>query len=105
MTARDPIELLLAGEYPDPETGEMLAAESRAVVIEDSLAGREAELVGALGVGTRVAVVSDRTTYGVMGERVERALAGGFTVQSIVLDDGPRSDEQTVARLLAALAP
>ena len=37
MPAGDPVALLLAGSYPDPETGELLAAESRAVVIEDSL--------------------------------------------------------------------
>jgi glycerol-1-phosphate dehydrogenase [NAD(P)+] len=105
MPARDPIALLLAGEYPDPDTGEMLAAESRAVVIEDSLAGREAELVAELGVGHNVAVVSDRTTHDVLAGRVERALAGEFAVQSLVLDAGPRADEQTVTRLLDALAP
>ena len=73
MPAADPIALLLAGEYPDPETGSMLAAESQAVVIEPSLAGAEADLVAALDVGTRVAVVSDRDTHAVLGERVERA--------------------------------
>jgi glycerol-1-phosphate dehydrogenase [NAD(P)+] len=104
MPARDPIALLLAGEYPDPETGEMLAAESRAVVIEDSLAGREAELVAELGAGRNVAVLSDRTTHDVLAGRVERALAGPFSVQSLVLDAGPRADEQTVTRLIAALA-
>src|SRR5215831_9000889 len=105
MPARDPIALLLAGEYPDPETGEMLAAESRAVVIEDSLAGREAELVAELGFGRNVAVISDRITHDVLAGRVERALAGEFAVQSLVLDAGPRADEQTVTRLLDALAP
>jgi glycerol-1-phosphate dehydrogenase [NAD(P)+] len=105
MLARDPIALLLAGEYPDPETGDMLAAESRAVVIEDSLAGREAELVAQLGVGRNIAVVSDRTTHDVLAGRVERALAGEFAVQSLVLDAGPRADEHTVTRLLDALAP
>ena len=104
MPARDPIEQLLAGEYPDPETGTMLAAESRAVVIEDSLAGHEADLVAALGAGHRIAVLSDRTTHDVLAGRVERALAR-FTVQSIVLDSGPRADEQTVTRLVEALAP
>ena len=104
MPAPDPIELLLAGRYPDPDTGELLAAESRAVVIEDSLAGDEAELVAALDAGTHVAIVSDRTTHEVLGARIERALAGRFTVQSIVLDAGPRADDATVARLLAALA-
>lgn len=105
MSARDPIALLLAGQYPDPETGEPLAAESRAVVIEDSLAGHEGDLVAALGVGTHVAVVSDPSTHAVLGARVERALAGRFAVQSIVLDASPRADDDTVARLLAALAP
>jgi glycerol-1-phosphate dehydrogenase [NAD(P)+] len=104
MPARDAIALLLAGQYPDPTTGEMLAAESRAVVIEESLAGREAELVGALGAGPNVAVLSDRTTHGVLGARVERAL-GRLNVQSLVLDAGPHADEATVARLLAGLAP
>jgi glycerol-1-phosphate dehydrogenase [NAD(P)+] len=105
MPAADPIALLLAGEYPDPETGSLLAAESQAVVIEPSLAGAEADLVAALDVGTRVAVVSDRNTHAVLGARVERALGGRFTVQSIVLDAAPRADEATVERLLAALEP
>ena len=58
MPPRDPIALLLAGQYPDPETGELLAAESKAVVIEDSLAGNEADLVTALGVGTHGLLLS-----------------------------------------------
>ncbi len=105
MPAGDPIELLLAGCYPDPETGALLAAESRAVVIEDSLAGSEGELVAALGAGPHVAVVSDRTTHGVLGARVERGLAGRFAVQSIVLDAGPAADDATVSRIVAALSP
>ena len=105
MPVRDPIALLLAGQYPDPETGELLAAESRAVVIEDSLDGSEAELVAALGVGKAVAVISDRNTHRVLGQRVERALDRRFGVQSIVLDASPRADDATVARVLAALAP
>jgi len=105
MPAGDPIAELLAGRYPDPDTGELLAAESQAVVIEDSLAGGEDELVAALGVGRRVAVVSDRDTHAALGARIERALGGRFSVQSIVLDDRPRADAGTVTRLLDALAP
>ncbi len=99
----DPIALLLAGQYFDPDTGTMLAAESRAVVIEDSLAGHEADLIAALGTGNQIAVVSDRTTHALLGSSIERALAR-FTVQSIVLD-APRADDATVARLQTALAP
>ena len=105
MPAPDPIALILAGRYPDPDTGQLLRAESRAVVIEDSLADREGELIAELGVGTHVAVLSDRTTHAVLGARVVRALAARFTVQSIVLDAGPVADEATVERVLAALAP
>lgn len=99
----DPIELLLAGRYPDPETGELHTAASRAVVIESSLAGHEADLIAALGTWTTVAVVSDQTTHAVLGERIERALAR-YTVQSIVLDH-PHADDVDAVKLQAAFAP
>ncbi len=103
MPAADPIASLLAGTYPDPETGELLRAESRSVVIEDSLVGGETELVARLGIGRHVAVISDANTHAVLGARVERALAGTFTVQSLVLGSDPHADADTVARLVAAL--
>ncbi len=99
----DPIELLLAGRYPDPETGELLAAESRAVVIENSLAGHEVDLIAALGTWSTIAVVSDHTTHALLGARIERALAR-YTVQSIVLD-APHADDATAVALQAAFAP
>jgi glycerol-1-phosphate dehydrogenase [NAD(P)+] len=105
MPAAEPIASLLAGTYPDPQTGELLRAESRSVVIEDSLAGSEAELVGALGLGRHLAVVSDANTHAVLGHRVERALSGRFSVQSIVLGTALRADADVVTRLLAALDP
>jgi glycerol-1-phosphate dehydrogenase [NAD(P)+] len=105
MSAPDPIAELVAGTYPDPETGERLRAEAKAVVVEDSLDGAEAELIDALGAGRHVAVISDVDTHAALGARVARALAGRFDVQSIVLDARPRADDATVARLLAALAP
>jgi glycerol-1-phosphate dehydrogenase [NAD(P)+] len=100
----DPIARLLAGQYPDPETGEPLRAASRSVVIEDALDGREADLVEALGVGRRLAVVSDDDTFAALGQRVERALASRFDVQRIVLGRAPHADSATVARLGEALA-
>jgi glycerol-1-phosphate dehydrogenase [NAD(P)+] len=101
----DPIELLLAGRYPDPQTGELLAAAARRVVIADQLDGAEAELVGGLGLGPRLAVVADPDTLAALGDRVARALAGRFTVQRVVLDRAPHADAATVARLEAAIAP
>jgi glycerol-1-phosphate dehydrogenase [NAD(P)+] len=100
MPAVDPIELLLAGRYPDPETGELLAAESRTIVIEDSLAGRERELVESLELGRQFAVLADTNTYEVLGRRVCDALG----VKPVVLD-APIADSETVARLVSSLPP
>ena len=54
------------------------------LAIEPSLAGREAELVAPLGLGDRIAVVSDANTHPILGQRVERALEGRAKVTSIV---------------------
>jgi glycerol-1-phosphate dehydrogenase [NAD(P)+] len=105
MPANDPIELLLAGRYPDPETGELLRAEARSVVIADSLAGSEADLIAALGLGKKLAIVADATTYRVLGERLERALEGRFSVQRIVLGEAPHADTDTIAYISRELAP
>lgn len=101
----DPIALLLAGRYPDPETGAPLGAQSRAVVIEPSLDGAEADLVAALGLGPELAVISDVDTHAALGARVERALGARFSVQSIVLGHRPVPDTATLARLEAAVGP
>ena len=100
----DPIALLLAGRYPDPETGEHLAAAARSVVIDESLDGREVDLVAALDVGHHLAVVSDEDTYAALGRRVERALASRFAVQRIVLPHAPHADTATVGDLAAVIA-
>lgn len=91
----DPLAQLLDGTYRDPETGKPVAVATRALVIERSLAGLEAELVRALGVGRRLAVVSDRTTHAVLGARIERALDGAFAIDSLVLPQAPHADEAT----------
>lgn len=103
--ATDPLEQLLAGRYRDPETGERLGAAARSLVIDDSLDGREAELVAALDLGRRLAVVADEDTFAALGRRVERALASRFTVQRIVLGREPHADADTLARLAAVLEP
>jgi glycerol-1-phosphate dehydrogenase [NAD(P)+] len=102
--ALDTLGRLLAGEFRDPDDGQPLVAPIRTVVIEDSLAGREADLVGALGLGERLAVVSDPTTRRVLGRRVEQALGRAALVQSIVLPEHPEPDLETVDRLRKATA-
>jgi glycerol-1-phosphate dehydrogenase [NAD(P)+] len=93
---------LLGGDFRDPDDGQPLVAPIRSVVIEDSLAGREADLVGALDLGGRLAVVSDATTHRVMGRRIEQALGPVAEAGSIVLPDHPEPDLETVDRLCTA---
>jgi glycerol-1-phosphate dehydrogenase [NAD(P)+] len=103
MPAGDPIEQLLAGRYPDPETGELLGCEARSVAIEDSLEGRELELVAALGLGSHFAVIGDVDTYAALGERVASALESRFTVQRVVLGAHPHCDVPTIDAVGAGL--
>jgi glycerol-1-phosphate dehydrogenase [NAD(P)+] len=101
--AGDPVARLLAGQYPDPETGELLGAAARSVVIAASLDGREADLVAALDLGHHLAVVADEDTYAALGRRVSGALASRFAVQEVVLGHAPHADTATVAQLGARL--
>ena len=100
----DPLASLLAGTYRDPQTGELLAAETRSVVIADSLAGDEVELVTPLVPGRRLALIADRITFAVLGERVAEALAGRFEVERVILD-APHADAATVERITHGLDP
>lgn len=99
MPPADPLELLLEGRYPDPETGELLAASSRAIAIEPSLDGMEADLVARLDLGRRFVVVADVNTQPALGDRIVRALGA----QSIILHDGVVADEETIAKVAAAV--
>ena len=85
MTHGSTIDALLAGTLPDPDGGPPLAVATRAVAIASSLDGDEADLVRSLALGRRLAVISDSTTHGVLGARVERALDAVGSVDSIVL--------------------
>ena len=102
--APDAIEALLRGEWADPDGGPPVGVPVRAVAIERSLIGVEAELVAPLGLGCRLAVVSDSTTRTVLGERVERALAALSSIVPVVLDGRPHADADTVATLRRASA-
>ena len=68
----DAIRALLEGRYPDPDGPGMLAVPTRSVVIAPGLSGDAASLVAPLGLGRRLAVVSDATTHGILGAGVER---------------------------------
>ena len=101
--SRDLMERLLAGRLPDPDGAGMLAVPTRKVVIAPSLAGQEAGLLADLGLGRRLAVVSDPATRAVLGARVGAGLAG-WDVFEVVLEPAPHPDDKTVARVRAATA-
>jgi glycerol-1-phosphate dehydrogenase [NAD(P)+] len=98
----DPILQLLTGQWPDPESGDLLGVPVRSIVIADSLDGIEGELVARLDLGRRLAVVSDPFTHEVLGARVEQALAAAGQVIPIRLRDHPHADDTTVDRIRAA---
>ncbi len=102
--AQDIISQLIDGSYRDPEGAAPVRVDTRALAIEPSLAGMELDLLRSLSFGPRLAVVSDRTTHDVMGARIEKALAGGFQVYSVVLPARPHADAATVAAIRDATA-
>lgn len=87
---------LLEGRFSDPDTGRLVSVGTRSLVIERTLAGNEGDLVHALSMGRRIAVVSDSNTHQALAERVERSLAGLGLVDSIILPGHPHPDENTV---------
>jgi glycerol-1-phosphate dehydrogenase [NAD(P)+] len=102
--AHDDIRQLIEARWPDPDGGAPLGVATRSVVIERSLAGDEAELVRALGLGPAFAVVSDPATREVLGARVERALASLGTVVPVALGAPPHADAETAAAIGRASA-
>lgn len=92
----DPIQSLLDGTYVDAETGKLVGIATRSLVVADTLAGTEAELVGGLGFGRKLAIISDPTTQSVLGARVEASLASRFDIKSIVLSENPYPDDDAV---------
>jgi len=102
--AEDPLAQLIRGALPDPDGGPPLAVPVKSVVIERSLDGDEVALVGALDLGSRLAVVTDTDTHAALGARVERALRSAFAVELVQLGRRPAPDDENVARIEAAAA-
>ena len=98
----DALDQLLRGEYPDPDGGEPIGIPVKAIHIEKSLRGMEADVVRALGLGRNLAVVSDPATHTVLGARIEKALAAIGTIVRVPLDAQPHADAPTVATLRRA---
>jgi glycerol-1-phosphate dehydrogenase [NAD(P)+] len=103
-TVGDALAALLRGEWIDPDRGAATGVPIASIAIEPSLLGREAELVAALDLGRRLAIVSDTVTHAVLGERVARALAPLARIDVIVLPRDPHADTATVERVRSGSA-
>lgn len=96
----DILRKLLAGDYRDPETGERLRVPVRSLVIEPTLAGRDAELIKALDLPKPYAVLSDDHTHQALGLRVEAALQPASKLIPIRLGKRPHPDDKTAERVM-----
>lgn len=96
------IDDLVAGRWINPLTGAAVKVPYDSIVIEDSLEGREAELVASLKLGHRLAVVGDQATYEAMGARIASALRELGPVETIVLER-PHADMAEVRSLTEKL--
>jgi glycerol-1-phosphate dehydrogenase [NAD(P)+] len=102
MPQPDKIAQLLNGTYEDPDGLGRQRVTTRSLVIAPSLIGMERDLVKGLQFDSHIAIVSDKTTHGILGRRIEQALFGAHHVQSIVLPEAPHPDDETVARIRQA---
>ncbi|MDQ0324139.1 glycerol-1-phosphate dehydrogenase [NAD(P)+] [Pararhizobium capsulatum DSM 1112] len=96
------IDDIVAGRWTNPETGKPATVPYESIVIADSLAGREADLVARLELGETFTVVADHATWDAMGERVARALESLGPVKTVLLDH-PHADMANVAILTEKL--
>lgn len=99
------IDEICDGQWINPLNGKRYPAPPYdSIVFAESLKGREADLVAALGFKPPFAVVSDQNTHKAMGERIARALRPLGEVTEIVLDH-PHADMATVRDLVERLKP
>lgn len=96
------IDDLVAGRWTNPLTGGQIKVPYDSIVIEDSLDGREAELVASLKLGQRLALVADDATYEAMGARVAKALRKLGPITTIILER-PHADMMEVRSLTEEL--
>ena len=95
------LDHLLRGTLPDPDSTDMLSVPAKSVALVPSLQGAASNLVGSIGFGPRLLVVSDPTTRAVLGERIVTELRDRFVVDEFVLGEQPYADLETVAAIEA----
>jgi glycerol-1-phosphate dehydrogenase [NAD(P)+] len=88
---------VVAGRWTNPETGAPARLPFETIHLDETLAGQEADLVRPLGLGSRLAVVSDANTVEAMGRRIAKALREIASIEEIVLPADLSCDEDAIA--------
>jgi glycerol-1-phosphate dehydrogenase [NAD(P)+] len=101
---KDIIEEIVKGIYADPDGGAALSVPTRSVVIAESLAGMEADIVAALELGRKFAVVCDSNTHEALGARIVCAMKSIGEVTEVMLPGRPHADVATVEKVKSATA-
>jgi glycerol-1-phosphate dehydrogenase [NAD(P)+] len=97
------IDEIVAGRWVNPETGQRMSVPYDTIVMDETLDGREADLVASLKLGERYTVVADPSTWDALGSRVASALRKLGPVETVVLDH-PHADMATIADLTERLS-
>jgi glycerol-1-phosphate dehydrogenase [NAD(P)+] len=97
------IDEICNGTWVSPLNGKRFPpAPYDTIVMEESLAGKEAALVSSLGFSSPFVVVSDTNTHPALGERIARALSALGDITEIILDH-PHADMASVRDLARRL--
>lgn len=80
------LDQMLAGDWMNPETGARAPKlPFRDIRLMETTDGAEEDLIGPLGLGRRIAVVSDANTHDALGERVAKGIRKRGTIDDIVV--------------------
>jgi len=89
------LETVIAGKYRLADTGQTFPCPIRALQIDSDLSGQESDLIGAIGIGGRLAIVCDRNTADVLGHRLSKSLRQA----DLIVLDTPKADDGDVEEL------
>lgn len=87
------IDEVYLGRWVNPMTGEPAPrAPVQRIEIADTIDGQEAELAKSVGIGGKVALVSDPDTWDALGSRVAKALTrSGLRLEEVLLEKRPHA--------------
>ncbi|MGI9452744.1 MAG: iron-containing alcohol dehydrogenase [Geminicoccaceae bacterium] len=93
---KEPIEVILSGAYHLPETKTNFSCPIKRLCIAPDLSGQERDLIDALGLPGRHALICDPNTHDALGQRLAQKLPNA----DLVVIDKPKADEAQIADLI-----